>query len=111
MEELGIPIVGDLFTSDLIPTHSYLFGSWVEAGIGGGFFWAVVFGLGIIAVYRTLKLEHGPTPLIAFSLFLMFWNILFSPFAQEQRVLTASEIAIVLWVLRQPIDRIIIKKA
>lgn len=103
LEELGLPIQGNVFANDLIPAHSHLLGSWVEAGIGGGLFWAIVLGLGIVGLYRTLKLDNAPTPFLAFFLIFMFWDVLFSPFGQEQRFLIASKIAITLWVLRQPV--------
>jgi O-antigen ligase len=103
MEDLGVQVEGDAFASDLIPTHSHLFGSWVEAGIGGGVFWIVALGFAISALYRTLKLDNVPTSLLAFVSIWMIWDIVFSPFGQEERVLMAARLAIALWVLGQPV--------
>jgi hypothetical protein len=104
LEEFGVAIEADVL-SGVIPAHSHVFGAWVEAGIGGGFFWAVVFWFAVVALYRTLKLDNLPTPLIAWILISMFWNILFSPFGSEQRVVMAFDIALTLWVLRQPVRK------
>ena len=63
---------------DLIPSHSYIFGAWVEAGIAGAVFWLFVLGFTI----RTLLKVSGSEPLLALFAFVGFtqlWDILFSP--------------------------------
>ena len=86
---------------NVIPSHSYLFGAWVEAGVAGGLFWMYVLWLGMAAVYRTLKkTAEAHTPLIMFTMVFLTWNVLFSPFGQEHRVVAALQICFALWVLR-----------
>lgn len=70
---------------DLIPTHSYLLGAWVEAGLLGAIFWAWVIILTIRGLFRPQSMMEGPTPLIAFIAFLLIWDILFSPYGSMGR--------------------------
>jgi hypothetical protein len=100
----GVTIAGNPFESDLIPSHSHLFGAWVEAGILGGLFWIGVEIAGIMALYRVLKIASAPISLVSYTLFGMFWAVLFSPFGQEQRFWQATNICVVLWVLRAPLS-------
>ncbi len=89
--------------SDLIPSHSYLFGSWVEAGVLGGLFWCWVLLLAVEYFRRYAKSNLSSSPWVVFCTFLLMWNILFSPFGAEQRILAAYQIAMVvlsLFVLR-----------
>ena len=102
LQESGYEVEGNRNEKDLIPSHSYLLGSWVEAGLGGGLFWVYVLWLGTAAFYRTLAGAEPYTPLIVFTILFLVWEILFSPFAQEQRVVAALHICLVLWALRPP---------
>lgn len=80
---------------DLIPTHSYLLGAWVEAGVLGGLFWAVVLLLAV-AVLANLHAVRVPlSPLIAFAAFAFTWDIAFSPYGALAR-LTAPFYLVVL---------------
>jgi hypothetical protein len=84
MEELGYQKMGDEFEDDLIPSHSYLFGAWVESGIVGAVFWFWV--LWIPA--RALICASGREPLFPFFAFigmLLIWNVLFSPYGADGR--------------------------
>ncbi|BAP56002.1 hypothetical protein THII_1705 [Thioploca ingrica] len=72
--------------SDLIPSHSHLFGAWVEAGILGALFWAWVFILIIHTLYKILKIEHVLLPLLVTILIDAAWSILFSPFGALERL-------------------------
>jgi hypothetical protein len=104
LESSGAVIVGDPYESDLIPTHSHLFGAWVEAGIFGASFWAFIIVIIMVAAYRCLKVENIPTSFVAFFLFLLLWDVLFSPFGADQRFIEASRICLAIWVFRQPIE-------
>jgi hypothetical protein len=83
-----------------IPTHSYLFGAWVEAGVFGALFWLVVLGL-IGWVFLNLFGSRVPlSPLIALYMMLLTWNILFSPFGAEHRVFAPFGIVLMLFARR-----------
>lgn len=79
--------------SDLIPSHSFLLGAWVEAGIVGAAFWVWCFSLVLRVVVRSAGSKHPLTPLVVFLGFAMLWDILFSPFGAEHRVFSAFVIA------------------
>jgi hypothetical protein len=82
--DLGYKAFQDDKKDDLIPTHSYIFGSWVDAGIGGGLFWLFMLGFTI----HTLLGASGREPLLplfAFSGLMLAWDILFSPLGTPTR--------------------------
>jgi len=69
---------------DLIPTHSYVFGSWVDSGIAGGIFWLYVL---IFTIYTTFN-ASGKEPLLPFFAFaglMLTWDTLFSPLGTPTR--------------------------
>ena len=69
-----------------IPAHSYLLQAWVWAGIVGAVFWA----WGFVFSARTVMRIYPPTtpllPLFAFVALSLLWEILFSPFGEEVRI-------------------------
>lgn len=82
-----------------IPAHSVLLGSWVENGIGGAIFWGVVTFLAVRAV---LEGALGPKPadvLMFLAIVTLLWDIPFSPFGAERRVILPIYIAAVVMVL------------
>jgi hypothetical protein len=87
-------------TSTLIPTHSYLFGAWVEGGIAGGLFWIYVLVLSVVASYHLLRRSDLLLPLSAFSIFWLMWAIPFSPFGASQRFVASFEIVLVMWIIQ-----------
>jgi len=69
---------------DLIPTHSFLMGAWVEAGAAGAIFWIYIF----CQIFQTLRRASGGEPFLAVFAFIgmaMMWDILFSPYGAERR--------------------------
>jgi O-antigen ligase len=84
--------------TDLIPTHSYLFGAWVESGIVGAIFWLWV----LFFVFKILLILHKTkdtlVPLVAFVGFEMLWNVLFSPFGAGGRVYVAYHLVLLMFV-------------
>jgi len=75
---------GGAAKDDLIPTHSYVFGSWVEAGIVGAIFWMFF----LIYTAYTLFSASGDEPLLPFFAFvalMLMWDILFSPLGTPTR--------------------------
>jgi hypothetical protein len=84
LAELGYRNMGGEVESDLIPSHSHLFGAWVESGIVGAVFWCWVLWL----TGSTLVRASGREPLFPFFAFiamLLVWNVLFSPYGADER--------------------------
>lgn len=80
----------------IIPTHSHILGSWAEAGFMGGLFWIYILVLSAGTFVGMLR--HVDLPFRAFLLFivaLFMWDILFSPFGLERRVLDPAVIVLV----------------
>lgn len=92
--------------SDLIPTHSHLMGAWVEAGIVGAFFWLWVALLGIRAVSGLCLTREPLGPLIAFAGFTMLWDIAFSPFGAERRLITSFYVVLMMFAWDMLVPRI-----
>ena len=77
---------GDPFVDDLIPSHSHLFGAWVEAGILEILCWLWA---GWVTIRGLQAAIIQPTPWTGFIVFIglsLLWDILFSPFGLERRV-------------------------
>ena len=84
MEDLGYEDTTSGLEGDLIPSHSYLFGAWVESGIAGALFWGWVLWLTASALIRASGLEPL-FPLFAFAGTFLIWNVLFSPYGADGR--------------------------
>jgi len=69
----------------LIPSHSYVLGAWVEAGVLGALFWVWVLSLAGRTLLRSFALRERLTPLVAFIALSLTWGILFSPFGANAR--------------------------
>ena len=96
----GIVISDNLYLNTLIPSHSHLAGSWVEAGVLGGVFWIAVLIIAVIAFYRAFKLAPQFFPIVVFSLVSLLWDVLFSPFGGDLRFTTAAKLCLVLSLLQ-----------
>lgn len=83
-------------SSDLIPTHSYLFGAWVEAGILGAIFWLWAVALVISILPRLHRLPYGRVALVAFLAVSFLWDVLFSPFGAEARLVAPFSLVVFL---------------
>jgi O-antigen ligase len=102
LEKRGAAIMGDPYgsSSGLIPSHSFLLGSWVEAGILGGLFWIYVLAVCGRSLYSLLHIPPWSRPLVTFVTLLLIWDVLFSPFAAQQRFFVPAEFCVVLWAIR-----------
>ena len=81
----------EMLTLGLIPTHSHLFGAWVEAGLFGFIFWAVMFRYAFLALLSYIRLKVIPYRLTyMFVLTIFLWDLLFSPFDTERRMSNAA---------------------
>jgi hypothetical protein len=85
--------------TDLIPTHSHLLGSWVEAGVGGALFWAGILCLIAGALRRLYASDDPLRPYLVFLMFLFIWDILFSPFGAQRRLTNGFLMVAVLFAL------------
>ncbi|MBL0225854.1 MAG: hypothetical protein IPQ16_09855 [Geobacteraceae bacterium] len=83
----------------LIPTHSHLFGAWVESGVVGALFWGWVWLLALKALWKLHNVRESLMPLAAFVCLNILWNVLFSPFGAEGRVYMAYYIVLIFFVL------------
>lgn len=72
----------------VIPAHSHIAGTWVEAGIMGGIFWAWILILGLRSLMSLSQAKRGYSPLFAYVLMTMLWAIPFSPFGGPGRLLS-----------------------
>ncbi len=96
--QAGYVVIGG--DPDLIPTHSYLLGSWVEGGLMGGLFWlaTLVLAVGLLTTLYGVRLPLSP--LLVFSTTLLVWSILFSPYGSGDRLFAPYGIAVCLLGLR-----------
>lgn len=72
----------------LIPAHSYIFGAWVNAGIVGAIFWGWVFFLTVKSLIRIYPESVVLLPLGCFCAFSLLWELLFSPYGAQWRIIT-----------------------
>lgn len=86
--------------SDLIPSHSHLFGVWVEAGILGALFWVWVFYLIVRLLFGLFRIEHDLLPLFVVNAMSALWAILFSSFGAEARLSWAFFIVLFIFAVQ-----------
>ncbi len=95
-EERGLAMMGytdvlslthEDYEEGVIPAHSYMLQAWVWAGIVGAVFWAWV----LVFTARTFMRIYPPTtpllPLFSLVAVSLLWEILFSPFGEEVRII------------------------
>jgi hypothetical protein len=89
-------LMGDELIEGSIPSHSYIFGAWVHAGILGGVFWASVF----LWTARSLLRVYPPSlellPVMAYAAFALLWNIAFSAVGLTSRILDPYYIVLIM---------------
>jgi len=89
----------------LIPSHSHIFGAWVEAGILGAVFWIWVLSLPIRVLTGSYRTKEPLSPLIIFFSFILIWDILFSPYGAERRFITPYYIIVMMSFLTGVISK------
>ncbi len=87
-------------TSDLIPSHSHLFGAWVEGGVLAALFWFYVLALLARALATILSRDDLVNPLVAFSMMNLAWALFFSPYGLTNRALSCVGIVAAVTVQR-----------
>jgi hypothetical protein len=83
---------------DLIPTHSHLFGAWVEHGVMGGLFWMWVVYITGKALLGALRNPEPSSGFVAFVAISFLWDIFFSPFGLDRRTTVPAWIYLMLLV-------------
>jgi hypothetical protein len=97
---LGYESAGDLdpesFEEGDIPTHSHLMGAWVSAGIVGGLLWGWIWLLAAKTLLRTYPPGIKLLPLASYAAFQLLWDILFSPYGAQMRLITPFYVVIIM---------------
>lgn len=83
-----------------IPTHSYIFGAWVEAGIVGAMFWIWVIVFAYRTLYAQLSFPNPYAPMIVFVIVSLFWDVLFSPLGATKRFLAPFYLCCITYAFR-----------
>lgn len=89
----------------LIPAHSHLMGSWVQAGFLGAAFWLWVLMLPIRTLGRVYASAEPLAPFVVFLALSLLWDIFFSPFAGERRFITPFYIVVMISYLPGSVRR------
>lgn len=93
LRQRGIEMTGAYtIKSDLIPTHSYLLGTWVESGVFGAIFWIFCASLAVRAMATSIFIDRRYVPFIFFVLIAFLWDIFFSYFGGWSRLFIAMQI-------------------
>ena len=100
LDFLGYDVGAGPSDVSLIPTHSYLLGSWVWAGFLGGVFWIAILLLAGWLLLNLYAVRLDLAPLIVFSTALLLWNVVFSPYGSSSRLLATYGIALCLLGLK-----------
>jgi hypothetical protein len=85
--------------SELIPTHSHLWGAWVESGILGAIFWGYIFFLTFKVPLKLYKINEPIKYVTLFVAFTLLWDILFSPYGADRRLTQPFFTVVILTVL------------
>ena len=95
-------LTGEDEERDLIPTHSHLMGSWVDAGLCGALFWIYVFCL-VAKGIASAGISPPPlAPVYVYKLTAFLWDILFSPAASRTILPEAFLLIVVIDLLHRP---------
>lgn len=91
-------IIKEYERADIIPSHSYLMGAWVDAGMLGALFWAVVFWKIPALLIKWVSVVDPWSPLLIYFLVQFAWAILFSPYGHEARITAPYSIVMILFM-------------
>lgn len=101
LRRLGYDLDDSILRSDLIPTHSHLMGAWVEAGIGGIVLWLWTLGLTLRVLTSLYLVRHPLAPVAVFIAINLLWDVLFSPFGHERRIIVDISLIVLLFARDQ----------
>jgi hypothetical protein len=91
----------------LIPAHSYLLGAWVYGGVLGAVFFGWVFWFTAKALLRVYPSSVLLVPLLSYVGFITFWNVLFSPYGSEVRIIFPYYVLILMTCLGSNSEKIV----
>jgi hypothetical protein len=94
-----VQLAPDSPDSQLIPSHSHLFGAWVEAGLLGAVCWLCVLILLLRSFSRMTASVSPFLPLCAYFGVHLTWDVLFSPFSGSVRLFDALMLATILTIM------------
>lgn len=94
------PELTTTYESGLIPTHSFLFGAWVEAGVVGAIFWLWIWILNGRALLRVFTIREPLVPLFGMVGIVMAWDIIFSPYGAERRFVVPFYVVTAMFLLQ-----------
>jgi hypothetical protein len=97
---LGYNVTSEYVGTDLIPAHSYLLGAWVWAGFLGAVFWLAVAANAVWLLANLYSLRVEAAPLLVFAAMLLLWDIAFSPYGLNGRIVAPYELALCLLGVR-----------
>lgn len=80
------------------PSHSHIFGAWVDAGVVAAVSWMVVLGLCVRVLMQVVNYRSAITPLATLVAVLLLWDVLFSP--GPIRLTVALSLTVLLFVDR-----------
>ena len=95
---------GDILSEEgnpLIPAHSAIINAWIWAGIAGLIFWLYMAWFFLIGITRVAILRPQLAPYIMWLLISTWWDIFFSPFAANRRIITAFMVVFVADLMRK----------
>lgn len=96
--QLGYVVNGEV-ESEKIPSHSHIFGAWVEAGVVGAIFWLWILALAV-RVLRMLYVNYERlSPLYVYFSIIIIWDVFFSPYGFSRRFITPYYIIVLMHAL------------
>jgi hypothetical protein len=87
------------------PSHSHLFGAWVDAGVIAALCWAAMLLACAYVLQRTMFWRHPAQPLFVLVSLLCIWDILFSPGPTRMDIAIRLAVLIFAIELVQTFDR------
>ena len=96
LDDLGYDLPAIVYSGDVIPTHSYLIGAWVYAGILGALFWFYILSINLKSMMHSFNLKSSYKLFILYCAIYFSWDILFSPLGLYSRTYAALMLVIVL---------------
>jgi O-antigen ligase len=101
LRNLGYSYIANVAASaDPVPSHSFILGAWVEAGILGALFWGWVLVTCVRVLLRLHRFPEAVGALIAFTSLSLLWDVLFSPYGAEGRLSATYYVVVLLFALR-----------
>lgn len=85
----------------VLPTHSFLMGGWIEAGVFGLTFWLWILLVACRSVIVLFRKTERDTIVTTFMVILMIWNLFYSPFGGTTRFVTSATVAFLVFIYTQ----------